>query len=481
MKTRIPVKSLAILLILGGCVLRLWGLDRLPGLNGDEAWLAVQAQHWLRGEAFTLRTPTHMFLNPLLFLTDAALLSLLPPSGWTLRLPVALWSFAGLGLFAWLIQRLWGDLQRTLLATALLTCLPLAVAYAHCAWDPSFLPLVAPLVWLPALRLADRPDSRLDQGILLFGVLACLWVHLTAALMLIALALGWLAWKKPPRKQVMLLALLGIVALIALAFLGQMDLQTLSLLIERPLGFLIDPEQFLQLFALPGQLLTGARAFSYFAGMPEPLGLWLLAAIVTAVLGILAWRLRTSERQSDRLLALTWLLLPLPWLLTSGLLSPQGLGRERYVMWLLVPMVLLIARSCQFRPLLLLNLAALALLLSGLWLYAVDAQLWPAEVHRTFRTARIEPKQAAMQEMLRRHHGSQPVSVLAEDWWLVHPLRYLLPVGSVVRSAEDPEDMRETTEFSLKWTQTLPPDELPKCAAIVTDDARRPILCLLQR
>ena len=63
------VARLAWLVVLVAVVLRFYGLDRLPGINGDEAWLALQVQHLLRGEHVSLRTPTHMFINPLLVAT----------------------------------------------------------------------------------------------------------------------------------------------------------------------------------------------------------------------------------------------------------------------------------------------------------------------------------------------------------------------------------------------------------------------------
>ena len=42
---------------------RLWNLGSTPGINGDEAWIGVQAQLWLRGEAIAWKTPTGNPLN----------------------------------------------------------------------------------------------------------------------------------------------------------------------------------------------------------------------------------------------------------------------------------------------------------------------------------------------------------------------------------------------------------------------------------
>lgn len=426
------IQRLTGLLLAVAVVLRLYGLDRLPGINGDEAWLAIQVQHFLRGEAFLWRTPTQMFINPLLAASEAGLLTVASPSGWTLRLPIALWGLVGLALFAWLAWRLWRDATLALLATALLACAPLAVAYGHCAWDPSFLFVVAPLVWLPALRLVDARSNRTDWVLLALGVVLSLWVHLTASLMLAVLALGLWRVKTPSRRVTWGLVALGGLAVLALVVVGGLGGPALSLLAERPLRFLSRPAEATRLFAVPGLLLTGGRAFGYFAGMPETWQVWTVA--VAATLGVtgLAWRLRVSELASDRLLAWSWLLMPLPWWVAAGLLAPQNLSRERYVVWVLIPAVLLLVRGLRAAPGVLASVAAVFALLSGLWLYSVDQQLWPDTVHRAFRTGAVEPKVAVALRLRALAPPGQPLRVAVPDWWLEHPLRYLLPPDAVV-------------------------------------------------
>ena len=44
---------------------RVYALGRLPGINGDEAWYGVQAQHWVNGEMVTWRTPSGNLPGPL--------------------------------------------------------------------------------------------------------------------------------------------------------------------------------------------------------------------------------------------------------------------------------------------------------------------------------------------------------------------------------------------------------------------------------
>ena len=463
--------------------LRLYGLDRLPGINGDETWLAVQVQQMLRGQPFALRTPTHMFINPLLVASEAALLSVLPPSGWTLRLPVALWGIAGVALFAWLTQRLWRDRQQTLLATALFACAPLAVAYGHCAWDPSFLLVVAPLVWLPALRLADASAAGAkwkmvipDTLLLALGTVACLWVHLTSALMLAVLAIAVWRLRSPSRRVTIGLLAIGLGLALGLALVAGLGTPALALMAERPLRFLSQPAAAVHLFALPGLLLAGGRAFGFFAGMPEAPLVWTTAALATLGLGALAWRLRTSDLASDRLLAWSWLLLPLPWWIAAGLLMPQSPGRERYVVWILVPAVLLVARGLKDAPRLLLAVAATSALLSGAWLYAVDQQLWPSSTHRAFRTGPVEPKIALAKRILELSPPGQPLRIAVADWWLEHPLRYLLPPDAAIGGdLPDPQ-------WRVVWSSAPnQPDGAGQSYPETLYDARdRPILSLIR-
>ena len=66
---------------------RVWRIDHVPGVNGDEAWLGVQALAWLDGKPVEWTTPTGNPINPFYFLPLAALHVWLPPSIALLRLP----------------------------------------------------------------------------------------------------------------------------------------------------------------------------------------------------------------------------------------------------------------------------------------------------------------------------------------------------------------------------------------------------------
>ena len=119
-------------------------------------------------------------------------------------------------------------------------------------------------------------------------------------------------------------------------------------------------------------------------------------------------------------------------LLVAG---PQALapGRERFAMCLIAPGVLLLARgaalaweaaSPRWRSVL-----AAATLLG--WLPVADVQTHyfrfiegtGGQAHATFRTAAVEPKQAALQAILEQSGGR--AWIVCSEWWNRWPMRYL--------------------------------------------------------
>src|SRR5882672_8140601 len=65
-------------LIVVGAWFRVWRLDRVPGLNGDEAWSGVQALKFLHGESVSWQTPTGNPLNVFFLGPLVALHAMLP-------------------------------------------------------------------------------------------------------------------------------------------------------------------------------------------------------------------------------------------------------------------------------------------------------------------------------------------------------------------------------------------------------------------
>ncbi len=70
---------------------RIVALDRLPGINGDEAWYGVNVNVLLEGGTPFLQTPSGNFLNPVHSLPLLLLSLFTEPSFLVLRVPEVCW------------------------------------------------------------------------------------------------------------------------------------------------------------------------------------------------------------------------------------------------------------------------------------------------------------------------------------------------------------------------------------------------------
>jgi hypothetical protein len=378
---------------------------------------------------------------------------------WVLRLPVALWSIAGLALIYAFHRRLHGNRMEAVLVALLGASLPLALAYARCGWVPSFMPLASALVWYPAQFLARGRANRALVVTLCSGALLCLAVHLTSGVFLLAVALA-LTWTR--REDVsarvarvlrvrasswLLPALVAAIALVAGgAFLAFCSAANLSLAhvggaLARTLEHLEHPEGSAAYLALIGQFLSGARAYRYFAGV-EPSSAMLVESLAFLALLIFAIvRVARSPDHADRFTAVFWMLVPFLLLATRGLLSIDFIGQERYVLWVLVAAPSVIVRGLDFAPRAgaatarAFAIAALCALLSVQCWQQYFASLRDAShvarplLHRTLRTGEEEPKLAAARTIAALAASTSDATrmrVLAEDYWVQYPVQFLL-------------------------------------------------------
>ncbi|HEX4143653.1 MAG TPA: hypothetical protein VHY91_08980 [Pirellulales bacterium] len=144
------------LALIGAAVfLRGWQLGNVPGLNGDEAWLGVQAAHLAAGEPIAWRTPTGNPVNLLLLVPVAALHLVFDPSVAVLRVMALASGVAALAANFWLCRRVF-DRRVAMVSTATLAVLPIAIAYSRFAWDASQTILATVLVLYFALSTVER-------------------------------------------------------------------------------------------------------------------------------------------------------------------------------------------------------------------------------------------------------------------------------------------------------------------------------------
>jgi hypothetical protein len=437
--------TIAIVLLLAVAIaLRIVALDRIPGINGDEAYYGAVVMNLKAGKGAPLTTPSGLPLNP--FYTGLLFIVQLPfgPSFWLLRLPALLSGVALLGMSYPLLRHAF-DKATALGTTLLLACLPITIAFSRFGWDQS----QAPLVSLLCLYFAIQ--RQMAGAVALFIV--ALIVH-PFNVFLAPIMLGPAAAERIPQliqtahnfPRLLLrigafLLIGGLVCVAALWLLvpGEIVTNWVEHGALPQMGLrLINPGEWVRFALLYGDLLTGTSIYEYVAG---PVAEW--SAITqrvlfwTLVAGLLGLGLPNLIRQRNTTalgivggllvsLASYYIVLGPSWI-------GPGLGAVRYAMCLVVPSclaVVLLARGTGESPAHHLFqsaglLAVCALLLGGFYgHYFLQVEETGGQSHRTFRTGPVEPKAAALAAILAASNG-EPATILAEDYWTYFPIRYL--------------------------------------------------------
>jgi hypothetical protein len=449
-ESRITKVELAVLggVLVFGIALRVIALGHIPGINGDEAWYGVQVAMGLAGEGWATQTRSGNILNPfhsgcILFLE----LAHPTPAFWLLRVPSLL---AGLLLIALAYPLLREPLGResALIATLLLASLPVNIAYSRFGWDASQT-MLAGLICL-ALVLRERYGAV----VIAFG--AAFLVHPTNLLLAPALvgAAGGALWPRskemtPAQKKKCLVATLAagcmFAALVATLFLPQPGVAKHAL--ANRLQRAADVAGWLSFIRLAGQLLTGVTIYRYIAG---PVSRWAVAlsdvvfwalALPIVVLGL---RGLIRRRRWKEIGLACGLVVGLALLYLMGGLPAIRPSQERYALFSVTPICVLAAMLLRDLDLAWLNArrvfigagAGCCVLLAVFYReYFVQIQRAGSLSEKTFWTGPVEPKAAAA-EIIRNHvRPGARVTVLAEDWWVYWPLRYLLGERSGIRYA----------------------------------------------
>jgi hypothetical protein len=442
-----------------GLVLRFYRLGSLPGINGDEAWLGVAVEDGMRSIDIRYRTPTGNFIDPFFFFTEWALLRLFDPRSILLRLPAALWNVAGLGVFFALYRRMLGGRCEAFLATVVLACLPLHLANSRMGWDPSFIFLVAPPILFSAMAICERGWNTRRVALLVGVSFLALWVHMMMIVFLGLIGAGFwcvrvrcaLASERGERKRLLIRIFAGsALCLVVMAIFGVIITRFTTV----PIGILIEalsrsirqtatiPEVLISNMQSIGSIFSGERAYEYFAGKPM-IGLssaidWLFLAIA---IGCFLFLLVRSPRRSDWCLGFLGLAIVPAILLLSGVLRPRVPGCERYVLWIAPVFAIALVRTLSIigerldRKRLARTIPIVLLLFSTINLAQIGRYYFVAiarhEYHEaqlpTFRTGPEEPKAAAARLIRQIAERERVEHVLADDWWICQPLRFLLP------------------------------------------------------
>jgi hypothetical protein len=460
--------------------MRVWQLGNLPGINGDEAWSGVQAMRAVRGEAFAWRTPTGNPVNVFFLAPLAALHLVFAPSFVLLRSIAVVSGVAALAANYALCRRGF-DTCTALVSTVLLAILPINVAYSRFAWDASQTLLATVFVlYLPLIYLQRADRGRTVPVAAMCALAAALLVHPTnifaAPLIVVPIAFAWREKLLERLRGTAVPARPGSLVLLVLgsAFVAYVAWMLLAVFITRLHG----PKEFGVFVQNYLRLLSGATVYEYIAGVEHASGsliafAWLPAAckllfggvVIVAAVGWLR-RLAASACELDVCLLVGWIAMLLGFALVAGAqaIAPHS---ERYGICLVAPGCLVLTRGlCWWLE------PARAHHHAGAWGLALCAWLFPITFalgyfdfiektggmsHRAFRTAAVEPKQAALAEILSARDAKEPIAIVASEWWLYWPLQYLTLGETDVRvsglqEAVDPEAGAEKTDENRATT-----------------------------
>jgi hypothetical protein len=447
------------LLALGGIGVwfRVWQLGSVPGINGDEAWYGIEAMRLLAGEPIQWRTPTNNPLN-LLYFGPLVLLHLLAePSPALLRGAALASGLAALPAAFWLGRKAFG-VQHAVIATVVVAVLPVNIAYSRFGWDASQTLLATlPVAYLPLAAMAEV--ERRQRWLIAAAVclLAAMWVHPTnifaAPMVALPALVMWRDELATSWRGQSLGRRWGIVAGAATsaAVVGALSRHWLLAVLER----LADPAQFGRFLIHYHRLFTGTTVYRYIAGsawaddpwtslpqwdlMLTDLAAWGVSLVALVTVGRHAWHNRSSR---DGALLLAWGVMVVGFYLVAGIGAIQP-HFERYSLCLLAPGVAVLARAVELHcrrvnaissPALVAGLAASWLLLLGFGSHYFDCFYQTGgRSHDTFRSAEVEPKAAALAQILAASPTEATIWIATSEYWNDRPLAYLASSHSRVR------------------------------------------------
>jgi hypothetical protein len=432
-------------LALAAVALRVWRLGTIPGVNGDEAWTAVQALAWLNGQDVAWRTPNGNPLNPFYMLPTLLLHALAAPSFVLLRLTALASGLLSLVVNFLLCRRAF-DLRTAILSTWILALMPIDIAYSRFAWDASQSLLATMLVMYPPLMRREGRPLGVLSGWATVALACAIVVHptnvfaapllLMPALVLHRKQLG-IAWKKTKIPA-------GGANLAALVLLAVAGTYVAWRFADRVVDHLHGPSSIGDFLRLYLQLFSGTTVYSFISGatLSGTLSRWSWLApagdtfcLVLAVAALAGWlnRRKLSLAARDASLAAGWATMLAGFFLVAG---PEALAphAERYGICLIAPGALMAARglawwlersSARRASAIVFSLAAWWWPVSFALGYFVYIEQTGGTSHATFRTADIEPKLQAWRRIEQEPRGGRAAWVVCQEFWNYWPLAYL--------------------------------------------------------
>ena len=427
--TRALVALVAVLAI--GVAVRSVAIDRLPGINGDEAWYGANVHLLLDGERPFLRTGVGNVLSPLHSGLLLGLEKLAGPSFVLLRLPSVMWGCVAVTLAYFLLAPLIGA-RAAVIFTGILALSPAAVSQARFGWDPSA------TILLSLLTVAFTLDNRRWLSVTSF--LLSLIAHPTNIFLAPIVAAQWGPQVVEYYRSCSAAARRRIWTIVAIVLPVTAGMALYVARILAHAGFLPSVELVIERLTSPLlwyafglgmiSLFSGATSTA-IAGTPPP-ALSLIANLLVVVSFVLASVGYWSTRREVGTARAMWFIAGLVVSIVSFhvVAGPRALepGTERYAMFLVVPLAIFCAWGLDALGTIAYTAGAvLCGLLAVVLTFGYFQPLVAEGGHGPsfYRTGPIEPKLAAFDFVNAHSRDVELAAVFAEDWWLYWPIRYL--------------------------------------------------------
>lgn len=402
-----------------------YALDVFPGLNGDEAYQALLGKSWSQtnhGDLSISGRYPHLVLTSLIRVSVWCF----GISIWALRLPAVLLTLLGL-LVIYKISRKNMSTYSAGCVVLVFATHPLILGYARISWEPAGALLGAALVWFPFLASTPSMSNRWRWLLMILGGLLTGLAHPLYAINLFSIfAVGlWYKsadfpdlWKRWFRR-----CMVGIVLLPVLIMGGYL---------ANTFGGYFLFRVWLNYITFTAEILSGVRIFQYVVGTPWS---WIHTCQMISCfvfLSVAIWYMVQKDRHTLNktvgVIIIAWagFFVIQPW-------YPIGLGNSRFLLFLLCPVLFLIARGLVLfspaRTTILLGCYAMIGLGSFGWGYFGEG--WRTEnkaaEHAWWAGSDAqdpEPKVKAARWIQQHTHSS--TAILVGSFWIEKPLQFFL-------------------------------------------------------
>ncbi|RME84327.1 MAG: hypothetical protein D6785_05695 [Planctomycetota bacterium] len=409
----------------------LW-INRIPGLNGDEARFGKFSMDYLHGvkvEWVHIVGKNKRTMDPIIPTILILAHSFLKPAPWVLRISSLLSYYLTILLVILLGRRIFSKGEEHLLALLLATC-PMSLIYARFGWEASQAMLfywlafyftyqkkLWPLPLLFALLIILHPTHIF----FIFPLMAFYcsrewegkrkipWKPLLSMAVFLGGIFFWLLYKTPPLRSLVWTSLSAIVP----AFLEIQDL----------ISYIFYVFHF----------FSGQVGFQHIAGIHFPLTMVLLEVFLAFLIGYGIWKKRKKLKKEIPIIAWTGgfvfaLFLFYPFGKGILLYPPPKMSFERYIFFSLFPFLYLLVWLFKENKQIILILSGVFLI--SFWIhYFLPLLKDGGNGFKAFRTGKIEPKYWAFQKIKEitvkeNLQTSSKILIITEDWWTYWPLAY---------------------------------------------------------